>query len=270
MKTTVKRSIKGAAMLAGGLLHRSGPRSLILTYHGVGRRRHAMTVSPEAFRGQMDWLAEHATVIELDRAARGEPGVAITFDDGFVDNLTNAAPVLQNHGFPATVFMVTERAGTFLDNEPDPDHGRLMTWSELARIREFGVTVGAHTANHVRLRGLSPDQQSREISVSKAQIEEHLGQPVTAFAYPYGSALDYDATSISCVREASFQLAASNRYGINCPGSDCYQLRRIWVDATDDLTTFAAKVTGRLDLLRHLDSPVGIRLRRVLNRLDSR
>jgi len=62
--------------------------------------------------------------------------------------------------------------------------------------------------------------------------------------------------------------AVSNRYGPNPPGADRWTLRRIWIDASDSLPTFQAKVTGRLDSLALLDSGWGLRARRALNRLD--
>ncbi len=59
----------------------------------------------------------------------------------------------------------------------------------------------------------------------------------------------------------------SNRYGPNRPGADVFELRRIWIDATDTFETFQAKVAGRLDLLAVLDSRAGMFARRALNRL---
>ncbi|NJL73548.1 MAG: hypothetical protein HC888_19500 [Candidatus Competibacteraceae bacterium] len=65
--------------------------------------------------------------------------------------------------------------------------------------------------------------------------------------------------------EAGFSLAVSNRYGHNTPVEDRYALRRIWIDATDTLPLFRAKVDGTLDGLRVLESRAALRLRRWIN-----
>jgi peptidoglycan/xylan/chitin deacetylase (PgdA/CDA1 family) len=263
VKSVLKRGLKA---LLRGMPPKPG-RARILTYHSVGERRHEMNVRLNDFEEQMAWLDGRVPVIPLEAAIDGEAGVAITFDDGFVDNLRHAAPVLQSHGFPATVFMVAGRAGSCLDGEPDPRLGRLMDWEELAELAAMGIEVGGHTLNHPRLARLDARAQRDEIAGCRDLLEQKLQRPVRAFAYPYGSALDYNAESMAAVREAGYAFACSNRYGPVDPDGCRWEARRIWIDATDSLPLFVAKVTGRLDTLRWLDSPMGIRLRRTLNGL---
>lgn len=266
-KNLIKRGIKTGTRLVGPLFRAGGPSTRILTYHSVGARAHEMNVRPEAFAAQMEWLAKHAEVISLRDAAEGRPGVALTFDDGYRDNLLNAAPILKALEFPATVFMVAGKAGSVIHPEEDPETGALMTWEELRRIESFGFEVGSHGMTHRRLSTLNEAEQRNEITESKALIEQHLGHPITCFAYPYGSMLDYTELSFALARKAGYRYAVSNRYGPVPVGMFPWALRRIWIDATDSLASFRAKVDGRLDLLRLLDEPVGIRWRRRLNAL---
>lgn len=266
-KDGIKRSVKTMARVVGTITRPRVPTTRILTYHSVGYRDHEMNVTPETFEAQMAWLAAHATVISLRDAAEGKPGVALTFDDGYRDNLTQAAPILQRFGFPATVFMVAGCAGTALTPGENPETGRLMTWDELITLASLGIEIGSHGMTHRRLSELSETEQAQEITGSKKLIEDHLGRPIRAFAYPYGSILDYSVTTFALVRTAGFRYAVSNRYGVVPPGTFPWELRRIWIDTTDSLASFAAKADGRLDLLTVLDSSLGIRLRRRLSRL---
>ena len=263
-KSGLKSTIKHLVMIPGRFLRLRGGR--ILTYHSIGARDHEMNVTPGDFRVQMEWLAQHAKVVSLQAIAEGTEGVAITFDDGYQDNLLYAAPVLEALGLPATFFVVPGRLGGMLDHDWDEEHSTLMTWDEISALEQKGFELGAHTMTHPRLSHLSEDGQQAEISGSAKALQDALGHPVAAFAYPFGSAQDYDPDSIRLVQEAGFRFAVSNRYGVNYAPYNLWALRRIWIDATDTLTTFRAKVDGRLDGLCLLDSPAGVWIRSRLNR----
>jgi len=266
VKAALKRGVKAVAGWAGPLVAPRCPDTRILTYHSVGCRDHDMNVSLDAFKAQMAWLAEHCAVIPLSAAADSEPGVALTFDDGYRDNLVNALPVLADLGLPATVFVVPGRMGGMLDHDRDPTTSQLLSWEELDELEAAGIEAGAHTMTHRRLSALSSSEQREEIVRSAEVLSGHLGHTVRAFAYPFGAVTDYTALSMQLVREAGFDYAVSNRYGRTHPGGERWGLRRIWIDASDSLATFQAKVTGRLDLLSVLDSAAGAAARRILNR----
>jgi len=242
----------------------------ILTYHSIGDRDDDMNVEVADFREQMAWLRSAAVpVIALEDAAAGKAGVAITFDDGYRDNLANAAPILCEHEFPATVFMVAGRAGDFLGTRRD-EASRLMNWGEVRALHGLGITIGAHTMTHRRLSAMTETEQREEIAGSVAVIGDAIGESVTQFSYPYGSARDYTHASIEAVKECGCRLAVSNRYGYNDSGSDPYQLRRVWIDRSDTGAMFQAKVMGRLDRLAVFDSRVGLWARGAMNRVLGR
>lgn len=93
----------------------------VLAYHGVDSLRDAVVnwddlqVEPRVFRAHLGELRRHYNVVPLrqvvDALAGGERlpdnAVAITFDDGYRNNLTLAAPILKEYGFPATFFITT-------------------------------------------------------------------------------------------------------------------------------------------------------------------
>ncbi len=267
LKNGLKRGIRSTMRLWGPCLSSARrPTSRILTYHSIGHRRYEMNVTPEDFARQMAWLADSHEVISLDAAAAGKPGVALTFDDGYADNLHHAAPVLAKHGFPATIFVVSGHLGGTLPFEQEPESGRLMTPEELREAVAAGIQIGAHTVHHPRLATLPLEAQEREIVDSRQALETLLEAPITAFAYPYGAAPDFTAATEALVAAAGFHYACANQYGHNTPVRNRWALRRIWIDSSDNLASFADKVSGRLDGLSLQDSALGIRFRRLLNR----
>lgn len=103
------------------VLRRRSPRGLVLLYHRVaGPRRdpQALDVSCERFEEQIALLRRLVTPLPLDEfEARRRSGtlparaLAVTFDDGYADNLLAAAPILAAHGVPATVFVTAGMVG---------------------------------------------------------------------------------------------------------------------------------------------------------------
>jgi peptidoglycan/xylan/chitin deacetylase (PgdA/CDA1 family) len=116
----------GAVRLAKWVLRprrrRSRAHALILLYHRVSHSRSdpwQLCVSPENFRAQLEVLGRNCEFLPLTelpgrlaagRLTRRTP-VAITFDDGYVDNLREALPALRHAGAPATVFLATDWIG---------------------------------------------------------------------------------------------------------------------------------------------------------------
>jgi peptidoglycan/xylan/chitin deacetylase (PgdA/CDA1 family) len=111
---------------------RGGP--VILMYHRIATPDvdpWGISVSPERFVEQVQALRERRTILSMDafvgRLQSGDlphDAVALTFDDGYLDNLHRAKPILETAGIPATVFLTTGRIGT----------GKEFWWDELARM----------------------------------------------------------------------------------------------------------------------------------------
>src|SRR4029077_19844424 len=106
-KDVAKRACASAVEALGA--GRGGDRSVILCYHSVHPDRPYRSVTPERFREHLAWLEEHAQVVRLDDIRRvgtsDRPRVAITFDDGYVDNATHAFPLLEERRLSATFFV---------------------------------------------------------------------------------------------------------------------------------------------------------------------
>jgi len=167
----------------------------ILTYHSIDDSGSPISISEHTFRSHLRFLASGTvSVVPLARLADTPPdrdAVALTFDDGFANFSSAALPLLREHRFDATVFVVSDRAGERNDwggrAAPGIPTLGLMTWSEIAGALEAGVEIGAHTRNHPDLTTLSAAAMEDEIGGSVRRIEAELGRRPGSFAYPYGA-----------------------------------------------------------------------------------
>jgi peptidoglycan/xylan/chitin deacetylase (PgdA/CDA1 family) len=193
----------------------------ILTYHQIdaapakGAPFRSLYVSPAAFSRQMGLLKmlgyRGLSMSALQPYLRGERAgkvVGITLDDGYLNNLTHALPVLKRHGFSSTCYVVSQRVGK--TNEWDLHKGiaqsPLMDAVQLRQWVDGGQEVGAHTRHHADLTQIGAVMARDEIFKSKEELEEVIGQPVTQFCYPYGTFSDEHA---ELVREAGFSCATT-------------------------------------------------------------
>jgi peptidoglycan/xylan/chitin deacetylase (PgdA/CDA1 family) len=240
---------------------------LILAYHSVSERRtDALAVRLDAFERQMAWLARRgyrsATLADLVSGAADGPGplVVVTFDDGYRDNFTLALPVLERHGFVATVFAVSDYVGTqriFPWDEPklaalpDPDPFRVLDWDELRDLRERGFEIGSHTCSHPHeLRALPAEERWEELVRSKRDLEAKLGAPVVSFCYPRGSV---DPDVVRAVEEAGYACGVVTPPRRGLPLTP-YTLRRVGIYQRNSDRIFRLKTSRfvrRHQELRH-------------------
>jgi len=167
----------------------------ILTYHSIDDSGSPISCHPETFDRHVEWLAsgrvQVTTIENLVRLPPSADAVAVTFDDGFSNFGDYAAPRLLAHGLPVTVFVVANLAGgrNAWDDGPGrrtPDL-RLLAWPALIRLRDQGVTLGAHGLTHRPLPGLSAAALDDELHGCARRIAEECGAAPSAFAYPYGA-----------------------------------------------------------------------------------
>ncbi len=240
---------------------RQRPGIRVLMYHRVTRTRayDQLAVSPERFEEQMAYLAARCRLLTLAQAVRElkrespiAAGVAVTFDDGYLDNLTEALPILQRYRIPATLFVTAEFCEQRLRHPRYADAaGRLhLNWAELRGLaREPGISLGSHTLTHPYLSRQPASRVRDEIVRSRAVIQDQTGAAIDFFCYPSG---DFGQREEECVREAGYEAAVSVRPGTNRDLTSRFHLRRTEVTDHDDAAELAAKLDGAYDPLHHL------------------
>jgi peptidoglycan/xylan/chitin deacetylase (PgdA/CDA1 family) len=166
----------------------------ILTYHSIDTSGSPISVHPDAFDRHIAWLRSGqvrvATIHDLVALPHTEDAVAITFDDGFANFSDLVAPRLLGHGLPVTLFVVSEQVGKTNRWRDCAEAGipdlPLLDWPALARLREQGAVLGAHSRTHVDLTRLGRGQIEDEVNGSAETIERQVGVRPDVFAYPYG------------------------------------------------------------------------------------
>ena len=173
-----------------------GPRITVIAYHAIGDcdatdDRDLLFLSPATFEAQMGYLARHRQVVSLEDAASGsvpagKPAVAITFDDGYRVLVDHALPVLERHGFPATVFVPTGHLGD--RNRWDPPSRcplEIMSAEDLRDAEARGLLVESHGHQHISLADASFETARDDLAHSIDVLRELIGRTPRFLAYPF-------------------------------------------------------------------------------------
>ncbi len=244
-KRLVRRAAKVAFAAADPFAGRmAGPR--ILTYHQVGSSLgREMEVSIETFRRQIDWLADHRRVVNLETAIRrrAQPDAAelvvLTFDDGYDDMYRNAYPLMRERRLPFTVYLTTHPTET---GEPLAPGATAVSWDQLREMRDSGLmTLGAHTHTHPDLRQVDAVTVEAELERCDELIAERTGVVPQHFTYPWGY---WSKTADGPVRRRYGTATVGG--GPSAAGDDLHVLNRVAVQWSDGVALFKLKMRGGL------------------------
>lgn len=229
----------------------------ILAYHSIDEFGTSISVSPEVFRRQMQWFDDHGwSTLGLaeaaDRLKIGAPipprSFVLTFDDGMPSLLSEAAPVLAQHGFAAATFVVTGLVGRKPDWYRMPGPYRttaLLDRAGLEELASMGWELHPHTHDHPVLPHLPLDVQAEQIGRSRSLIREWFGQDGGVLAYPFGQLNEDTKTAMKhCDMVAGVTLS----FGSRPDPTDPYAWPRIgsaWFKSSDVRQRLA--VTGWLE-----------------------
>jgi peptidoglycan/xylan/chitin deacetylase (PgdA/CDA1 family) len=227
----------------------TGARTLtlpILMYHYVRTPPSAysdlmgykLSVSPEDFTTQMDWLAANRyqpvdfnDVRAYFAGAAPLPSnpVVITFDDGYRDLYSAAFPILAAHNFKAVAYIVSSFVG-----QP-----RYVSKDQILEMDRSGIQIASHTVDHVNLARASFGSTMYQLTESKRWLEELLGHPVVDFAYPSGQA---SAPVVSALGMAGYDTAVTEQTSVTHSLSDRYMWTRVRVGGGESMPAFIASL----------------------------
>lgn len=207
----------------------------VLYYHSVSENSiNDVTITPEKLKEQLNYINDNnyvtITMRELyshieNNTPIPQKSIIITFDDGYMNNYTEAFPILKDLNMTATIFCV----GNSLDGS------YYLSEDAIKEMSDYGIDIESHTVNHLHLDTLSYDQQLSEIRNSKNILEKITGKEVLALAYPFG---DYNNDTIKATKEAGYKMAFTTKLGLSDRTDNIYELNRIYISSSYDMSTF--------------------------------
>jgi peptidoglycan/xylan/chitin deacetylase (PgdA/CDA1 family) len=237
-------------------------RVVFLCYHGVTERSQRRVTDPTGlhvnhhrFAAQLDFLARRYRFISLEeylqarREGRSLPdySLVLTFDDGFRNFLTVAAPLLSARGIPTTVFLITGNAESRSEENQDTtwqptDDTTYLSWREAQFLREkYQIDFGSHTCSHSPLMSLSSPEIVRELRQSREDLTRNLAIDYPALSYPKGERSQMLAAA---ARKQGYSCAVTTDRGANEMEHDLFTLGRTLVGDADDEMSLAVRVSG--------------------------
>jgi peptidoglycan/xylan/chitin deacetylase (PgdA/CDA1 family) len=208
----------------------------VLMYHSIDYEKgNELRIPKEKFREQMKYLKDEGfTPLSLDELYSHillgtkipQKPIVITLDDGYVDNYTNAYPVLKEFGFKAVVFMITNMMNS---------SSAYLSSDQIKEMDKEGISIESHTVSHPKLDQLSYEEQIKELKDSKEELEKVLGRNVKYIAYPYGK---FNKNTLKAVDEVGYKMAFSTESGLANKSNGVYKLHRIYVSNKHNIQQF--------------------------------
>ena len=230
-----------------------------LLYHKISKPRRDSKVRgaftpPQRFRRQLTYLKKQGfgfyTASELINHFQlhgefPERAVALTFDDGWQDNYTNAFPVLKELGIKATIFIIPSSIGQMSTAATTPAGDRgypHLSREEILEMADAGIEFGSHTMSHAWLNQLPESEVKTEIEQAKQEIENLVQKPCWTIAYPAGYFSD---TARRAASDAGHIAGFTTIYGPT-DRIDLFALNRIEVLRRDRFTYQLARKVAPL------------------------
>lgn len=198
----------------------------ILMYHSICNDdpNNSLMIPTEMFAEQMEWLRENDfTAMSMDEVIEAmntgkvpKRPVLITFDDGYADNYINAFSELKNNNLKGTFFIISDTI--------TEEGGYYMSTSMLKEMKEAGMEIENHTANHLELNNLSREDAIDSIKRGQEFLRSVIGSNGNYLCYPVGR---YSDETIEIQKELGIKAALTTQGGISSIADGKYELKRI-------------------------------------------
>lgn len=175
----------------------------MLMYHKVPdqplQTQHRIFVTKDTFKSHLQFFKERGFTTlnfkDLEDFRSGtrdfnefpKKPLVLTFDDGYVDNLANAAPLLKEYGMKAVIFLLADH--TLESNSWDADGKEplqpLMNREQKKELLKYNYEIGSHGFRHRKITEMTDAEAIHELVESKKVLEQDFGN-ITTYAFTYG------------------------------------------------------------------------------------
>ena len=162
--------------------------------------------------------------------------IGISVDDADKSFFEVGWPLFKKNGIPVTLFVTT---GTIAKNNKS-----YLNWDQIRKLKEEGVTIGAHSHTHAHMPDLQLEEVKNEIELSNKIFLRELGEIPSLFAFPYGEASE---EIMELIKEYKFKVAFGQHSGVINETSNMYYLPRFSLNekyGEIDRVKFAASSKG--------------------------
>lgn len=230
-------------------------KTRIMMYHMISEqlpnsKKSGLRVSPLMFEKHLKYFSDNdwkfIKMSELIDYNEQDKVVAITFDDGYLDNYTAALPLLKKYNACATLYLVIDRHDNDWSFKKNAKHNagalarenKLLDKHIVEMIDSNVFELGGHTISHPYLPSLSVKEKEGEMIDCKSILEERFNTEISSFAYPFGIYSDED---VELIRKSDFTSAVTTNEGV--ASIDClYELKRIKASGKDSFFAFKLRV----------------------------
>ena len=210
--------------------HSTSFGAVILQYHHVSDTTPKSTsITPAQFEVHLKYLEEHSfNVVPLsqimEKIKAQQPlknkTVAITFDDAYIDVLTQAKPLLDKYNYPYTIFVnpaIISRNSDIQNQSNKKRSPPYLSWTQLKTLGDEGVIIANHGFEHDSMTRITNNltqaqwltKQTELLLKSEEIIKNNTGQSWRYYAYPYG---EYSPAIQNWAKENNF-VAFSQQSG---------------------------------------------------------
>jgi peptidoglycan/xylan/chitin deacetylase (PgdA/CDA1 family) len=233
------------------LRSRNGVR--VLMYHKVvTNNSDFLSVTTEQFEAQLLYFKKEnyqfitaQNVLDFYKKQTPLPAkpLLITFDDGYLNNLELAYPILKKYNAKAVIFIPTSFVG--IKNEWDNGNDEIMSLEQLKNLDPSVFELALHSHEHRNYADLSIPEIASDVAYNVAFFKQNNLNYTPVFAYPYGGRPKNDLKVGMIKAFEMYGIQAAFRIGNRVNSlkiKDLYELNRIDVRGTDAFWVFKWKV----------------------------
>ena len=220
-------------------------QNTILLFHSVSNDNNSniYDINIKKFQNIIEFLNNNYEFTKFKDLLKLNNKIIITFDDGYLNNLKLAIPVLQKYEVPSHIFVTTD----FIKSG-NKDYLNRNDLKELSKIQN--VSIGSHGKTHTKLENLDDNKIETELTESKNFIEDLISKEINSVSYPHGS---YDDRVIKIIKNSEYEFGASSIFGSISNNVNKFILPRIDIWSDDTNKIIDQKINGYWNFINYIN-----------------